>query len=1126
MRLILLLLCVLSFFVTSAQNANLVVFSKQRNQQDSLENQAALAVSKSSSLPYQFTDAETKRTYLLTTNAAGEWSYRATLNQGAALSTGATALQDVNKGFQLTGEGITCGIWDDGLIANHSELDTRILSKEGGVLQNHATHVTGTILASGVNASARGMAPKAKAFTYYFDNDLAEMAAQAMQPDSLLFSNHSYGTVTGWSRSNGVWNWYGDANISTDEDYKHGFYGERAQAIDALAYLSPYYTIVWAAGNDRAEAGDGSKPADCNRGSGYDCIIPDAVGKNIITVGAVNKVPNYTNPASVGMSSFSSWGPTDDGRIKPDLVGAGVNIFSLSAAGNNTYTTSSGTSMAAPNVTGSLMLVQQLYAKLHVGSYMQSATVKGLAIHTAKEAGIKPGPDYQFGWGLLDVEAASTFILSADGYEKRIIESLLVQNEEHEFIIEPQLNKKITITLCWTDPEGNPVPNALDPPDRMLVNDLDIRLIDEDGLVQLPWILNPTVPQAQAMQGDNTRDNVEKIEFETPLTKKYKVVVKHKGVLQSGKQHYSLILSHQSKLSTSKIFYWVGGSGNWNDASHWSYTSGGITANALPTENDAVVFDAISVTAGNEITLTQSASCARFVWLANVQATLMLNANTLTVKCQLSLSSDKLQIVGDGTLLFSATDKGTVEISDIDFINTDLVFEQGNWLLSGKIKTDKIILLQGSHTWRHAQVEVNELIVNTVSAFDISKAKLTINSKLQLPSTPIQFISGDCQITVNSVDVVLDWQAHNYNGHLQIASTAVVTMRGSGSIYSLENNGSLTVEEAFDYSTLSLTEGSTYRISGNHTQRIQSLFTIQSSALLPVTIASSVKSNWQIDVHTKLCFDYLGVTNIDVIGDAIVNAGSNSTLQNANGWQQTDCENVLFPNFSTKFVCVGGLTKFLNESTGNVTNWTWNFGDEVSSNNVSTAQHPTHSYQQTGKYMVTLIINSIDGSATFTKEIEIVANTLPANQIISIDDAKLMSLFIADSYEWYVGSEQIVDTYNRTLDVSTTQGNFYEVVTIEGACNRISLPYLVTSVNITEQDMAIYPNPVNNYFTIECDENTFKSEGVIKNSLGQVIDTISTDEQISTLHLNEGIYFLQLKTRKGEILSRKIVVKH
>src|SRR5690606_21953592 len=168
-------------------------------------------------------------------------------------------------------------------------------------------------------------------------------------------SNHSYGIVLGFTQDEGGWSWTGNSSISTQEDYRFGFYSSQSRTIDNIAFNAPYYTIVWAAGNDRSDTGDGTRPADGNGGTGYDCIGPEASAKNNITVGAVLKVSNYNGPSSVVMSNFSSWGPTDDGRIKPDLVGAGVSIYStgVSSSGQDTYSFAQGTSMSAPNATGS-----------------------------------------------------------------------------------------------------------------------------------------------------------------------------------------------------------------------------------------------------------------------------------------------------------------------------------------------------------------------------------------------------------------------------------------------------------------------------------------------------------------------------------------------------------------------------------------------------------------------------------------------------------------------------------------------------------------------------------------------------------------------------------------------------
>ncbi len=110
--------------------------------------------------------------------------------------------------------------------------------------------------------------------------------------------------------------WRGDVSISTTTDYRFGFYDSRAAQYDAIAYNAPYYTIVKAAGNDRGESGGGPQGPDGGV-NGFDCIPTESVAKNIITVGAVQNVANYTQPSDVLMTSFSSWGPTDDGRIKP-----------------------------------------------------------------------------------------------------------------------------------------------------------------------------------------------------------------------------------------------------------------------------------------------------------------------------------------------------------------------------------------------------------------------------------------------------------------------------------------------------------------------------------------------------------------------------------------------------------------------------------------------------------------------------------------------------------------------------------------------------------------------------------------------------------------------------------------
>ena len=130
-----------------------------------------------------------------------------------------------------------------------------------------------------------------------------------------------------------------------------------------------------------------------------------ATAKNVLTVGAIKDLPDHYHEISdVTMESYSSWGPTDDGRIKPDIVANGEKLFSCVATSNSSYNTLSGTSMATPNVSGSIILILNELKNLYPGKEFLASTIKGLVINTADKAGNTWGPDYRFGWGLMNTK--------------------------------------------------------------------------------------------------------------------------------------------------------------------------------------------------------------------------------------------------------------------------------------------------------------------------------------------------------------------------------------------------------------------------------------------------------------------------------------------------------------------------------------------------------------------------------------------------------------------------------------------------------------------------------------------------------------------------------------------------
>ena len=329
--------------------------------------------------------------------------------------------------LSLTGNGQTAGIWDGGIpLMTHVEYTGRVTVMDGATLVHyHPTHMVGSIIGSGVDPLAKGMAYEAEVESYNWTNDESEMAAAAA--NGLLVSNHSYGFIRGWRYDSGndTWTWYGDESVDLYEDFLFGFYDANSRAWDSIAYAAPKYLICKSGSNDRGEY-NGSGPYEPDGGyDGYDCISQKGIAKNILTVGAVVGVPYYNGPSSVQMTSFSGWGPADDGRIKPDIVNKGLLVYSSYDENNSDYAAVGGTSPATSLTTGAMLLLQEYYMQSHGGDTMNSATLKGLVIHTADEAGEAPGPDYRFGWGLLNVEEAAALIKEDSATQNVIGEQVL-----------------------------------------------------------------------------------------------------------------------------------------------------------------------------------------------------------------------------------------------------------------------------------------------------------------------------------------------------------------------------------------------------------------------------------------------------------------------------------------------------------------------------------------------------------------------------------------------------------------------------------------------------------------------------------------------------------------------------
>ena len=442
-------------------------------------------------------------------------------NENAAISSDIDEIRSGGvAGLELDGTGLNIGLWDGGRPRpTHQELEGKIIINDAASLDFHATHVAGILVASGIVPEARGMAPGATVESFTSSGVVSEVAAWASEGG--MITNHSYITA------------------NPREQYQlYGIYNVHSRNWDTLSYDAPYLIMCTGASNNGRA---GYNPD----GSRYDLLASNKLGKNAIVVGACNNVLNYTGPESVTQAIFTSWGPTDDWRIKPDLAAVGTMSFSTRAGSDDDYATGNGSSFASPVVAGGLALLQQHFHNLN-DVYMKAVTAKALILSTADEAGEFDGPDFANGWGLFNARRAAD-VITSNGTTSEILELNLNQNEVFTKTITVDGTQPLSVAICWNDPASEPLPNAsFNDPTLMLINDLDVRVF-ADGVEFFPWKMEPNSTfdnyTAPAEKGDNYRDNTEIIHEKNVPAGEYTIMVTHKNELQSGGQDFSMVIN-------------------------------------------------------------------------------------------------------------------------------------------------------------------------------------------------------------------------------------------------------------------------------------------------------------------------------------------------------------------------------------------------------------------------------------------------------------------------------------------------------------------------------------------------------------------------------------------------------
>jgi hypothetical protein len=466
----------------------------------------------------------------------------------------------VSSPYDLDGKGVNLFVFDGARVrGSHVTFDdgngSRVKSVDTSPFGAHATHVAGTAAGDGsgsMNGRGRGMAPLSTI-----------LSAGYNQPAGMLFWDNAGDIETDYSKARGTFGAdLANNSIGSNTSWnnypcsREGDYAATSRLVDTIVRgndpaVTGSMLLVWANGNERGGV---------RCGTGYHTTAEPSCAKNPIHIGAINSDGG-------AMTDFSSWGPCDDGRLKPTVVAPGCEsgrvtgegfilsgtcnadpgTVGVSCSSDTLYsgTYYCGTSMASPAVTGTLALLLQdwrdhLPIQRLRGPYrMLPALVKAMVIHTARDLGTI-GPDYKTGYGsvdakaLIDLERNGASTLGAAGLSVWGT-GTAANGQILQYQIEvPAGVAELKASLAWDDFAAETLAA------KALVNDLDLELVAPDGTAYQPWVLDPANPHLAAFSGPNHLDNQEQVVLKDPAPGTWTVRVAGTTVLQ-GPQSFGLV---------------------------------------------------------------------------------------------------------------------------------------------------------------------------------------------------------------------------------------------------------------------------------------------------------------------------------------------------------------------------------------------------------------------------------------------------------------------------------------------------------------------------------------------------------------------------------------------------------
>lgn len=540
----------------------------------------------------------------------------------------------------------------------------------------------------------------------------------------------------------------------------------------------------------------------------------------------------------------------------------------------------------------------------------------------------------------------------------------------------------------------------------------------------------------------------------------------------------------------SATYYWIGGSGNWSDASNWSLTSGGTPAASIPSGTDDVIFDNLSfLTSGNQVIVDDSVNIMSMDWSSCLNApSLVLDTNmfingNVTLHPSMSILTNsilnRIQFTSPST--FNPSNAFVDCNLSIYMANSNDVIELSSTLNMSDSST--ILILKGE--FKTNGNEISTGLISIIDADSTSTKTLSLsnsNINLTIGFYAYNLITGN--FTLNSGSSTITIGDSNYVNYLNCDGLTFHNV-----IIDFDKSNDQTIKGNNTYNKLVIEAGSRVIFDSASIQNINDSLVIQGNCLDSIYISSS-NINYPVQFNKS--------SNNDIVSECVLYYGVTAGISSITTYFSTNegaNTNIIFdPSFPVNVAftvqgpyCFGDTTLFTNTSVpfsgnSNDASYLWYFNDgsgyylnpPIDSTWISYENDTNaHVFIQNGDFSVTLVStykNHCTDTAINTVHINNPSiylttsepdTTICAGETVSFEASSGVAGVLFEYF--YNGNSQNTPSINDTIFTTNTLNlnDSISVVAYENGC-----------ISTNKPSFSFVVNPIPNYSWISNDLDT------------------------------------------------------